>query len=69
MPRLLSYAVKRIEPDKREAIWGMFEPNILVPLCYLQKPKHVSQEDWQIIIEAIRLELNQNSLQMEKDSL
>lgn len=65
MSKLMMYSITKIHPDKREAIWGMFEPNILMPLCYLQKPKYVSQEDWEIIVRSIRFDLKQNSLEME----
>jgi hypothetical protein len=38
------------------AIWGHFAPNILSPLAYLRKPKHMADEDWRKVLAAIRFE-------------
>ena len=53
---LKSYTVERIPPDKSPAIWGMFEPNLACKLCILQKPKWMTDEQFDVIVKSIRAE-------------
>lgn len=54
MPKILSYSIETIKPDKTPAIWVMVEPNIMQPLCFLRKPKYLSDAAWQAVLGAIR---------------
>jgi hypothetical protein len=45
--------------NKRWYIGGLFSPNIISPLFYIQKPKWISDESFQKIVDAIRLEIPQ----------
>ena len=61
--RVRSYSVEQINPVKRPAIWLHAEPNILIPACYLQRPKNVSDGQWRRILKAIRIEVTPDILE------
>ena len=45
---------------KQSWVAGMFEPNILAPIVYLQRPKWIDDnEKWNEIVKSIRLDLPQ----------
>ena len=41
---------------KGAAIWGHVGTTVF-PLVYLRKPKHLSDSDWQEVLDGVRLEL------------
>lgn len=44
---------------KSPAIWG-HKDNVMFPLVYLRKPKHMSEKDWQEVLEGLRLEIRRS---------
>jgi len=53
--KLISYSIETIPPFRRPAIWLLREPNHLIPACYLQKPKWLSETQWQRVLESIEI--------------
>lgn len=49
------YTVERIGDTKRPAVWAV-NGNSIYPLCYLQKPKWMSNEQFDKVVKAIRLD-------------
>jgi len=45
---------------KQYAVW-INKDNSSRPLCYLQRPKSVTDKEWQEFIEALRLDLKRES--------
>ena len=42
----------------RDSIWGTFEPNIMSPLIYLQRPMWITCDDtWNKILDSVTLSL------------
>jgi len=41
---------------KGAAIWG-HKDNVVFPLAYLRKPKHLSADNWKEVLNGIRLEI------------
>lgn len=56
---LESYFINRngLGYTKSPAIWGNYKPNTIAPLVYLKKPKWVSDDDFDKILDALKLEL------------
>ena len=52
---MISYTIEKI--GKSTAIWGYYPTNKLKPLVYLRKPKQLSEEGWQKVLESIYLNL------------
>ena len=63
--KTISYSIEVIKPDRRPAIWVMREPNHLLPVCYLQRPKWLSDAQWDAVIDAIRLDARTDFLEMQ----
>lgn len=58
--------LKSIEFDKNRTkifgiksgiLWGNFDNNSSSPLLYISKPKHISQEDFEILLDKIKITL------------
>jgi len=54
--RVTGYSVERIAPDKSYAVWVTMEPNIVSPVCYLKKPKWLTDEQWESVVKSIKLD-------------
>lgn len=55
--KLIEYQLQKPFLTKSWGIWGLYEPNILMPIMYFQKPKRVSDEEWLNIMENIKITL------------
>jgi ABC-type glutathione transport system ATPase component len=64
--KVRSYSVEKISPSRRPAIWLHVEPNILFPVCYLQRPKHISDGQWRRVLKAIRIEAEPGILECDE---
>ena len=43
---------------KSAIIWGYSnERNGIFPLLYISKPKHISQEDYEVLLDSLRIEM------------
>ena len=42
---------------KSGGIYGNYKPNVIAPLVYFKKPKWVNQEDFERIVNSIKIEL------------
>lgn len=49
------YSVERIKPHKQYAVWAV-SGNRMYPLCYIQKPKYMSDAEYEKVCKAIRLD-------------
>lgn len=56
-----SYTIEAISPTKRPAIWAV-SGNGVYPLCYLQKPAWMSDEQFEKVVSAIRLDATKDFL-------
>lgn len=56
-----SYSIETISPSKRPAIWAV-NGNKFYPVCYLQKPKWMSDEQFQKVIDCIKWDAPQDIL-------
>lgn len=66
--KLTSYYTS--SPDKKfyqrgYCLYGTFDPNISSPLVYLRKPKHLTEESFKKIVDAIRLELETQDIKFQ----
>lgn len=43
---------------KSGILWGYKENNSCFPLLYISKPKHISQEDFEILLDKIDININ-----------
>jgi hypothetical protein len=57
-----SYSIETVRPDKRPAIWGM-AGNRLYPLCYLRKPKWMTEAQFEAIVKSIKIDATSDILQ------
>ncbi len=49
---------KKIFGIKSAIVWGnLNDKNVTVPLFYISKPKHLSNEDFEVILESIEISL------------
>lgn len=55
------YSVERIGSKGRPAIWAV-SGNSTYPICYLQKPKWMTDEQFQKVVDAIRLNAEKDFL-------
>jgi hypothetical protein len=53
--KLIRYELHKPFINKSWGIWGVFEPNILMPIIYLKKPSRISEDEWQEIMENIKI--------------
>lgn len=65
MSKVTSYGISTIKPNKTPAIWVIIEPNIAMPVCYLRKPKWLTDDQWEAVLGAIRFEATAGILEGE----
>lgn len=53
--KLKSYSVETIPPDRRPGIWGTFSDGVLRPLCYLRKPKCMTDDDFNVVVSRLKI--------------
>ena len=56
------YTVERIHPHKQFAVWAM-TGNRIYPVCYIQKPKWMSESDYEKVAKCIRFDAPKNILE------
>jgi hypothetical protein len=65
MAKVKSYSVETIMPGRMPAIWVMMEPNIYAPICYLKRPKWLSDAQWEAVLGAIQVNATANLLEVQ----
>jgi len=61
--KVKKYTVETIRPDSRPAIWGM-TGNGVYPLCYLRKPKWMTEAQFDAVVKSIRINAGTDLLQV-----
>jgi len=61
-----SYSVETIEPQKRPAIWAV-SGNSIYPVCYLRKPKWMTEEQFDRVVKAVRFEASPDILETNNE--